>query len=295
MSLNISKRELKVPAEIQEALRKLRKDMVTPWGEEVEDGIALHRHARQLACGFYYRWRWPDDRPDKEWLYARADWHRELREHLKRRVPGMDSPFLVGAAIARGELASDFCAAWCNVRDRYKPHPPVEAIWISDFLVADAVRWLEDTKDGPGIAWYEHAAIAQRLAARGVQAFGAGLAASKAIIDAANNPRPIAASIFAHGVGKNLQTFSRNLILSCPSGGAVWQQLLGRTHRVGQEADEVTAEVYQHTDELCEAWQTALRTAIYQEHTAGDRHKLLLATKVGLEELEPDPDMDLAD
>jgi hypothetical protein len=276
-SLVMTARGVKVPAEIEKALTDLRKNMSTPWGEEIEDGIALARHARQLACGFYYRWRWPNDKPDQEWLFARADWHRELRYHLKRSVPGMDSPFLVGAAIARGDLESEFYAPWCAVRDRYRPHPPVEAVWISDFLIADILRWLSE---GEGIAWIEHTAVATRLAQLGARVYGSGPQDARAILEARG---PIVASIAAHGTGKNLQRFSRNLVVSCPSSGATWQQLLGRTHRLGQEADEITADVYQHTDELTAAWGKALETAIYLEHTTGDKQKLLFASRVGFD------------
>jgi hypothetical protein len=51
------------------------------------------------------------------------------------------------------------------------------------------------------------------------------------------------ASIASNAEGRNLQGWSNNLITSCPPNGSQIEQLLGRTHRDGQEADEVNVEV----------------------------------------------------
>ncbi len=275
-SLIISKQNIQVPAQIATALAELRRTERTVWGEEVEDGVALSRHAKQLACGFYYRWRWPNDQPDVEWLFARSAWHRELRYHLKRNMSGLDSPFLVAGAIARGDLESEAYAPWVAIRGRHHPHPPVETVWIDTYMIDHALKWMSDHPTG--IVWYEHTAIGERLRKAGAQVFGAGPDAARAIISAKG---PLAASILAHGTGKNLQAWDSNLVLSCPSSGATWQQLIARTHRPGQMADEVTCDILLHTQELREAWIKALSIAEYLEHSTGDSQKLLLATKVG--------------
>ncbi len=274
-----------VPDVISVALRDLRKNMITAWGEVVEDGIALARHARQLSAGFYYRWKWPDDKPDTEWLYARADWHRELRHHLKRNIPGCDSPFLVAAAIVRGDIESETYDGWCAVRDRYKPHPPVESVWLSDFLIHEIVKWLKESTLGTsgspysgGIAWYEHTAVAVRLHQFGVKVFGAGPKAARALLE--HRGGPIAASVTCHGTGTNLQDrWANNLVTSSPSSADVWHQLLARTHRRGQEADEVTCDVFQHTTELQDAFGAAVTGAPYM-HIMGGKQKLLISSRV---------------
>jgi hypothetical protein len=67
-------------------------------------------------------------------------------------------------------------------------------------------------------------------------------------------------------------------VTTAPTSGTVWEQLLGRTHRPGQEADEVTFDVYRHTIELRAAMTKAVRDAHYQQDTTGNRQKLLAAT-----------------
>ena len=63
-----------------------------------------------------------------------------------------------------------------------------------------------------------------------------------------------------------------------PSSGQAWEQLLGRTHRPGQEADEVWVGVFQHTRPFRKALQTARGDADYILRTLGGVQKLNLAT-----------------
>jgi hypothetical protein len=70
-------------------------------GEEFSDPLSLWRFHRQIACGFYYRWIWPDDKPDEEWLEARAAWKKAARDKVKQNRKGMDSEFLVASAAER--------------------------------------------------------------------------------------------------------------------------------------------------------------------------------------------------
>jgi superfamily II DNA or RNA helicase len=87
-------------------------------------------------------------------------------------------------------------------------------------------------------------------------------------------------SIRAHGTGKNLQAYSVSLVLTPPGSGATWEQLLGRLHRPGQNADEVLFKVWQHTKELRAAFDQALSDASYIETTLGSKQKLSYANIV---------------
>jgi hypothetical protein len=92
--------------------------------------------------------------------------------------------------------------------------------------------------------------------------------------------RSIVASIKAHGTGRDgLQyIFSKNLVANPPSSGATWEQLLGRTHRVGQRSDEVEVWTYRHTPELRECLDDAIGQARYIHATLGLEQKLLTAS-----------------
>lgn len=296
-SLVFLERPIEPPPKVTEELARFRQKWCRLDGEEIEDALAFARVARQLAAGFFYRWRWPHcyncggksggcsscdnnakgEVVDLQWLRARQEWHREIRAYLNHSArPGFDSPLLLAQAAAAGRWKSQAWPAWLLVRHRATP--PVETVWIDDFLVQDAVRW---GREQTGIIWYEHDAIGQKIAEVGrLPFFGPGPEASARLLVEAEKPhaQTIVASIKAHGTGKNLQAWSSQLITTPPSNGAIWEQMLARTHRPGQQADEVEVYVYRHTVELREALEKAKKDAQYIEETTGQVQKLCYAS-----------------
>lgn len=305
-SLVITPIKLEVPAEISKAIQTVAASWDRPDGEALVDPLSVMRCLRELSCGFFYRWRWPQGESQQvidRWLQVRKDWHRELRERLKRGGAHMDSPLLLtkaairwlngythierdanGHETARREIPpqtkhgplptweSEHWASWEQVRNTAQPE--TEAVWLNDFMVDRCARWLND---GPGICWFEFGALEQRLraSAPGV-VLGAGDDASRRVL-ALRGDESACLSIRSHGTGKNLQAFHRNLVAVPPADGATWEQLLGRTHRQGQEADEVTVDVFTH-GAFQQALDKAKTLAIYIESTFGAPQRLTKAT-----------------
>ncbi len=273
----------KVPIEVQSAIDNLHKTWEIG-DEELVDAMSVARVGRQLAGGFYYRWVWPDGKKDYEWLEARKAWNRELRDILKMSRKGLDSPALVVNAILHGKFESGTWADWAAVKERYKPTPPTEAVWISKFLVNETIEWAAKSRAAkePAIIWYQWDSFGKAIAQDGnLPFFGPGNEAAQELTRINVKKTPIiVASIAAHGTGKNLQMFQRNLFTAPPAGGVEWEQTMARTHRPGQEADEVDVDVYLHTDDMVAAWWSALRDARYIEDTQGQKQKLLYARKI---------------
>lgn len=305
-SLTISERKVEVPPEVAVALDELEESWERPDHEEaLVDAMSVARCARELSCGFFYRWRWPRKEPRPvidRWLAARKAWHKELREKLKESKPHMDSPLLLARAairwfdgyihierdenneeIGRQEIPpytkngplpvwrSACWKEWKEVRDSAKPE--TEPVWLSNFLVEDAAAWL---REGPGLCWYEFDAFGRAVDRLGGGDFvfcGPGADGDSRVLSLDGN-EAVVASIRAHGTGKNLQSFGRNLVATPPSDGATWEQLMGRTHRTGQAADEVTFEVYRHTEPLIRALDKARDLSEYIESTFGARQRL---------------------
>lgn len=276
-----------VPPEVREAFRTLRTTWQTPNGDEIDGGVSMWRHACELASGFWYRW---DPAAPMEWLVARQDWNRFVRYVLAHNRQKLDSPLQVWQAVESGklseafgpELALELQGRWRQVRDSFVPNAVPQ--WISSWLVDDVIAWFAEQRDDdtgkelPGIAWVTHSAVGDAIAlASGgrIPYFGGGPEASTKIL---THKGPCVVSIAAHGTGKNLQRFSRNLVVHPPSGGDVWEQLLGRTHRPGQEADEVRVDVYLHALELRKALESGRRVARYIEDTTRQVQKLTYAT-----------------
>lgn len=284
-SLVINAWKPEIPESVKTALKELRRTW-SLGGEEFVEAMEVARASRQLASGYYYRWAWPGGKRDDEWLDARAEWNRAVRHVLRYRSGSFDpplmSPLMVEREAERGSLeVSDMRAwdAWSIVRGRYRPQPPTEAVWLSPFLVDAAVEWAEAcTDDAPGIVWYQSLALEEAFRARGLEVYGAD---DDGILSCTS--RHCFAST-AHRDGKNLQRFSRALVLEPFANGGDWEQLIGREHRPGQRAHEVWHDVAQHDEALRAAFASARRDARFDEAAHGQRQKLNVATLIGFDE-----------
>jgi len=279
-SLELVPVKIKTPQNIANHLKKLKSQGVTPGGEFVESDVEEWRKQRELSCGFYYRWDWPQG-PDFEWLDARREWNRQVRNELKHAArSGYDSPALVRDEIQRqinqGDPARDIHTAlviWRGVEHR--PEPPTVPIWVDSFLIEDVVELAKSCPE-PVIVWFSSDAVGNALSERGLDLFGKNTELETI------EPRTVAASINVHGTGANLQGWSTAIVVEPPSSGDQWEQLLGRLHRPGQQADTVTFYVYQHATPFTNALRSARSKAQFVEETTGNRQKLVYASRAGV-------------
>jgi hypothetical protein len=288
-SLPIEIRVFNLPAPdcVQQALGKL--DSEWAWdNEEYTEILDISRLQRQLTQGYYYRIKWPKGLPDREWVEAKNGWNRAVRSRLKHsnRV-GQDSPALLE------KLAEDCLwtpPEWIDwLAQRHKPEPEREPIVISDWLVIRAAYWANYLQD-PGIIWVSSPVIGWQLQDHGIPYFGEGQdqelnALAKRSLEAKEAGLTsfiptIACSIQAHGYGKNLQAWSRNLVLYPPAGGDVWEQMIGRTHRPGQLDSCVTFDVVLGGDSALKSWESALAKGKFIQETTGLIQRLNIAQKV---------------
>lgn len=282
-SLVIRTDKIKIPTKVESHLENLHKTWCTPSGEELSSALEYVRAMRQLICGFFYVWKWPNGIVDQDWLDTRAEWNKAVRSTLERAGEGYDSPALLAAACDRVLQGSDerlprrlleSYVQWIPHKD--KPLPPVAARWFSNYFV-EGVYDLARKADEPPIVWYGHQAVGSRLARlSGWPLFGSGDAASKAILEI-QQPQPIIASLSAHSQGKNLQVFGNAIFAHPLSDGARYEQALGRHHRNGQRRDEVYATVLNHTV-FDKAFKQAQRSAKYIEETTSQKQRLCYAT-----------------
>lgn len=255
---------------VADAYREVRETWELPDGHPLCEAIEVWRHLREVALGFWYRWEPP---PPKAWLEARKEWSRFVREILGGHSRGLDTELQVARACSRGELEAGVYHEWVAVRDQYKPNTVAE--WINDHALAAVAKWLADHD---GIAWVEHVHFGNRLSElTGWPYFREqGRDQKGRYIEQASGP--VIASIASCREGMNLQhAWHENLIVSTPANGGRWEQLLGRTHRDGQLADEVTADVLQTSYAHWQALQQALADARYIQDSMGQPQKLLYA------------------
>ena len=281
-------RRLQVDPGLDAALmiENMRESWETPNGDEITTPMEIWRFARELACGFFYKWVPP---PPDHWVRARKGWHWNVRQILDpegifhSRYVGMniDSPMQVGLAISDGRITDPGVVAahseWSRVKKDYTINTVAE--WISDDTLKYCRDWMRT--NGSGIVWTEHRAFGIRLAemlGTGFCSNGGLDAAGKAIED--YNGAPVVASVAANSKGRNLQAWNRNLIVTASPTGALWEQLLGRTHRPGQEADTVFVDWIAACDEQDQGFQQLLADARYIQDTTGQSQKLLYADRI---------------
>ena len=289
-----------IPDAVMAALDMLRETWQRPDGEELIDALAVARCARELAAGFYLRWRFPlvngvaqREEDIRRWFDARQAWNKELRYKLKKREEHLDSEQLCQHAaeryhgdrmVNRGpdgrELPvwdSVHWPAWRDVKNTVVYES--EAVRLDDYLARDAAAWALEHR---GIVWYESTAFGEWVAEiSGLPMHGGGPEAGK-IIAKEKGDRSIIASIKSHGTGRDglQRIFHENLFAQPMSSATTWEQGIGRTARDGQQSKTVHIWTYRHTEEFQDAVDKALARAIYIEKTLGAVQKLRLGWRI---------------
>jgi hypothetical protein len=251
--------------EIQEALKHLWNFWELPDETPLVSAVEVWRHAMELSQGFYYKWK---DPAPEEWLEARKQWSAIVRHKLSYSR-------LLDSAAQVEDAHKDHPAyiRWLEVRDTFRPQSI--AHWITKDTIKAAAHWAAQEV---GIIWVGHRAVGKALQDLGVTYYGnRGVNRSGWPIEDAKGS--IAASIAANSEGRNLQQYNNNLILCPPTTGDRWEQLIGRTHREGQKADQIQVNVLMNTLQTKAAFEQAISDAKYQKQLTGQEQKLLLADK----------------
>lgn len=288
VALNIFERRLQKPPPpaIGAAIAKMRKEWKTPSEDVIISGLEMARHVKELAAGFFYRWLWPNNTPDLEWLAKRKLWRKCVRRAIQlsgKRAVGhrmLDSEKPVETAVKEGAIevlkigedeidVPEAYREWKDIQPRCDPRK--QAVWVDNFLIEEIERWMAESKV-PGIVWTNHIAVMQRLRKRGHIVYASQQ--NEIVFET----KTCVASIDAHKEGKNLQAFGRVLFAAVPRSGLTWEQALGRHHRQGQKRDEVTAEVFLHTYDLWDSFENARSEARQTAKLVGTKPRLLRAT-----------------
>lgn len=243
--LIITTKKISLERKLVTAFYTLRKQWRTPDDWPISDGLTMRRHAYELALGFYGVW---NPRPPDWWLEPRKAWCSECRSIIShsrpaKHRPAADSESQVIDLIKQGHIRSQTLEPWLAVKDHWKlgKHYQVEARWLSDQILDWCANWMRFA----GIVWTEHIPFAFRLANKTNRHYYGkeGKNAAGLPIEACDPTKAIIASRVSNGEGRNLQMFSRNLIVAPAANAQVMEQLLGRTHRPGQTAHEVTTTI----------------------------------------------------
>jgi len=273
-----------VPVQIRDAILKMRETWCTPLGDPFNLALDMWRHATSLGLGILKTW---DPMPPPKWRDARRDWLHAANQKLGRSRTldslGHLQDSLMNGTLKDPELHSLY-QRWLLVKDSFLPNSV--AVWVDD----SALRWAQDwLAQGPGLVWVLDTAFGERLSQlTDIPFFSEGATSPDGTpVIAYDGPSAIV-SVQSCSVGKNLQKWHRNLVTNPPTTGKEWKQLLARTWREGQEADEVTVDVVLVSRESYQGLMQAFRDAQFEPEAHGllyaERHMPTLEDLIARED-----------
>lgn len=266
----------------EDAIARLRRTWETPDGELAEDGVAVWRHARELATGFYSVWV---PRPPDAWRDARREWARTCRDILAHNQRDIDTELQLIQNLQYYPDAGEVWADWQRIAPTFAPNPVPH--WISDETLGWIVKW---ARERPGLIWTDRPAVGERLRElAGLPYYGEdGVDVRTGRYVESHDPRSGSAVLSrrANESGRNLQAWSRSLVVDVPASGSSWEQLIGRTHRQGQKAPVVEVDVLLGVREDVEAFWRARGRATGAQEITGQPQKLMYADLEGFLDLD---------
>lgn len=308
--------------ELDELCKKVQDKWLTPNDDEIDHAIHKWKWLYELSAGFYNELTWPTPEdyakrkkitePEAKGFLEHARIHhtsgqqyfKVLREWLlTRSKPGMDTPFLVGQEMMRNKdqnVPTEMYQLWRDWKDLYFdgiPERDSRAVRICDYKIKAAVKWVhalrEEKPKSGAIMWLYHKAagvwLVEELKKAGVANVmhcPAGDVYNDLIRNEANKHCIMVASIKAHGTGKNLQHFSEMYFFQWPRPAKDAEQTIGRLHRTGQMADEITC-VTNNTMQIDQMnFAACLNDALYI-HQTRNRQKLIYASYNPLPKIFP--------
>lgn len=278
---------------LADMLSTLEDDWVTPDGDQKNFSVEILEVARQLSAGFYLRHYWdPKVRDVKQAIEAwerRKEYEIVLRDFLKSpraRTMALHVPHAVGnlmkreGAIKNWEHMFHLWKDWKKVYHKDLPRRSTKPVRVDPYKVKAVLRWAREHADTGGVIWIHHTEfgdwITETLAEAGLKPHRKVSGDTWQAGDASDG-KLVVASAGAFGQGKNLQHYSHQILAQWCRTAPRMQQLLGRLHRQGQEAEVVVAHTLRVTDyDHQQAYATLLDT-IYDKQTHGGDRKLLIA------------------
>jgi len=301
---------------LSEMMRVVAEDMVTPDGDPIDYGMHTFRWLWELSAGFYNSLSWPGEeelvakhmRAGKPISTQEAEalilasmshhkllqkYHQKLRVYLdSQHVKGCDTPLLVAQELTRQLDGKEVRFKLPPILiETYRAHKAAQfddlparksnVVRICDYKIKAAVEWArahDPAHKGPGgIMWFHHPAVGEwvheQLVAEGIQHTRAFAGQN----EQAYSEGLVLAS-YAHATGKNLQHQNHNLVIELRREAAIMEQMIGRTHRSGQQHDDVRVDIFVSNGFDLALFNAILRDSDYIQSTMGQSQRLCYAT-----------------
>lgn len=279
---------------LQALIDELDRSWTTPDGDVLTYGIEKHQVMSQLTAGFYLKHTWPERHPKVRQAIkaheAKQEYLRALRPFFASalaRKNNLDTPLQAGkywsehGPLRKAEGLYELWAEWKELQEEDLPERDVSLVMVDDYKIELAWRWAKKHGKPGGIIWVEHTLfgneVVRQLAKAGVKGLVRKEEGDDWLQNDGSEEMICVAGRRAHGTGKNLQHHRNQLLVQWCRPANHFEQLMGRCHRPGQEADELTVHTVNVTDHDHMTVAATLLDTVYDQQTMGGNRKLLLA------------------
>lgn len=298
---------------LADLMKKVEQEWITPSGDEMEHSIHKFKWLFELTAGFYNELVWPTEtvfadrkkitvEKAKEILDGAKKHHaatqrfaKKLRKWLDENArAGLDTPLLVTSDMSRNgplNVGPDLYALWRGAKDlefEGMPERDSRPIRVCSFRIDEAVRWAQahraakETKDKGALLWVYNQEIGEwlyeALLAAGLDAVHCPAGAQyDRLLKMPETANKIVVVGKSHMESKNLQAFQHQFLVQVPRSAKELEQLLGRTHRSGQTADELVVRMCNTLEFDHKNFGALLIDAVYA-HDTDHRQKVVYAT-----------------
>jgi hypothetical protein len=287
--------------ELTEHIKNVDELYLTPNGDEIEHAIHAFKWKHELSAGFYNELTWPvaNNKAEEAMIRGAKEHHaagqayaKELRRFLQEDSrPGYDTPMLAGLNMSQHKakyVGSKLYDLWKYMKSLEfdgMPQRIKNQIRVCPYKRDAAVAWASCLDRGEGaLLWVWHKEMGrwlyEGLQEAGLDAKYAG--AGSTLFDPANiektKSKIVVTSLGAHSIGKNLQPFQNQIYVQWPRPPETAEQSLGRTHRNGQQADELIVHTLNSILFDHEVFAACLNDTLYIQQTTGSRQKLIKAS-----------------
>lgn len=272
-----------VGPETEANFKRLRDLWEAPTGWTISEAVMHWAMARQLALGLHYEF---SPLAPEDWLAARKAWAQFVRATLARSRT-YDTELQIRQAVdSRHVKDNGELYRWEAIKHTFTPNSV--PVWHDTAGLDVCARW---AASGPGIVFTSHAFFGRALAKRlACPYYGQeGKDDKGRAIETEDGSRVIVASAQANGTGRNLQMFSRALVTAWQAGPDGSEQLLGRLHRQGQDADEVVFDVLMGCREHVQGFADCLAGSEANGDLIGVSYRIRIADKIDIPDLDALP------
>jgi hypothetical protein len=298
---------------VKDLMDKVELNWETPNGDQIGYAMQKYKWMYELSAGFFNELYWPTEEQlvghegietvaqaegvliaAQNYFFKEQEYYKEVRQWLKNRTrKNLDTPFLLENDMRlHGDknVGSNLFNFWQkkeNADFEGRPDRWSRAVRVDPFKINHVKQWAEHYKKG--IIWYHNHEIGQWLheVIPGSIFWHAGEKSNSEMAAKMHGDKVCIISISAHHQGKNLQYFQDQVFAQWPRPAGRAEQALGRTHRNGQEADELIVHTTHQTQFDKENFAATINDSLYIHQTTGSRQKLIYGNYDPLPQIFP--------